>query len=550
MTDSGGQVTGKPPTVEAQLDATREMLRVSEEHFQLLVESVRDYAIFLLDPVGRVASWNVGAERIKGYTAEQIVGHHFSEFYLAEEIASGKCEMELEVAAREGRFEDEGWRKRKDGTLFWANVVITALHDKTNRLIGYAKVTRDLTERRNAELERIRLAEEKKAREASETANRAKDDFIAHVSHELRTPLNAILGWARLLGAGLEDTRREQANKTIERNADAMRQLIDDLLDMSRIVSGKMRLEIETVDLPLVIHGAIESVRLAAEAKNIGLTADVAGSAPMLGDATRLQQVVWNLLSNAVKFTDRGGSVTLGLEIEREKANAIIRVTDTGAGISADSFSRVFEAFWQENTGPTRGGRGLGLGLAITREIVELHGGHVEVESEGIGRGSTFRVTLPLAGQQPHRPREASLPPPEPSAIALPDLSGIRVVVVEDEPDARELIRTVLESSGALIRSAGDAAEALALFDDEPPDVLLSDIGLPGAGGYDLIRRIRARPPERGGAVPAAAMTAYARSEDRVKALAAGFMIHIAKPVEPAEVAVIVAALAKNGSRR
>ncbi|MBS2011346.1 MAG: PAS domain S-box protein [Deltaproteobacteria bacterium] len=540
------------PTVEAELDETRELLRVSEEHFRLLVESVRDYAIFLLDPRGRVASWNGGAERIKGYGASDIIGHHFSEFYPPEDIAAGKCEMELDVASRVGRFEDEGWRKRKDGTYFWANVVITALRDeKTGALVGFAKVTRDLTERRRAEDERIRLAEERKAREASETANRAKDDFIAHVSHELRTPLNAILGWARLLSSGLDETRREQATKTIERNADAMRQLIDDLLDVSRIISGKMRLQVEPVDLALVIERGLDAVKLAAEAKTIRLTTNIDGeTAAIRGDAGRLQQVVWNLLSNAVKFTDRGGRVTLGLHVDRENDSAVIEVEDSGVGIAPASLPLVFDTFWQDASGPSRGGRGLGLGLAISRKIVELHGGHIEAASEGLGRGARFRVVLPLSSEPVERVTEAAPPARDTPKEQLPRLDGVRVLVVEDEADARDLLRLVLQMCGADVRTAGSVGEALAAFEEQVPDVLLSDIGLPGRDGYDLIRKVRARTADAGGLVPAAAMTAFARSEDRVRALAAGFVMHIAKPVEPTEVAMIVAALASNRPRR
>lgn len=540
------------PTVEAELDETRELLRVSEEHFRLLVESVRDYAIFLLDPRGRVASWNGGAERIKGYGAGEVIGRHFSDFYPPEDIAAGKCEMELDVASRVGRFEDEGWRKRKDGTYFWANVVITALRDtETGALVGFAKVTRDLTERRRAEDERIRLAEERRAREASETANRAKDDFIAHVSHELRTPLNAILGWARLLSSGLDERRREQATKTIERNADAMRQLIDDLLDVSRIISGKMRLQVEPVDLALVIERGLDAVKLAAEAKSIRLTTNIdAETAAIRGDAGRLQQVVWNLLSNAVKFTDRGGRVTLRLRVDHENDSAVIEVEDSGIGIAPASLPLVFDTFWQDASGPSRGGRGLGLGLAISRKIVELHGGHVEAASEGLGRGAKLRVVLPLSSERIDRDTEANTPALEPSREKLPKLDGVRVLVVEDEADARDLVRLVLQTCGADVRTAGSVGEALDAFDEQVPDVLLSDIGLPGRDGYDLIRRVRARAADAGGLVPAAAMTAFARSEDRVRALAAGFVMHTSKPVEPTEVAMIVAALASNRPRR
>ncbi len=534
--------------VDVKLVEARQSLLASEENFRLLVDSVRDYAIFLLTPTGFVASWNTGAKRIKGYEADEIVGRHFSEFYVDEDVRAGKCEHELEVATREGRFEDEGWRKRKDGSLFWANVIITALHDPSGRLVGFAKVTRDLTERRRAEDQRVRLAQEQKAREAADAANRAKDDFLAHVSHELRTPLNAILGWARLLATGTDEERRSRATKTIERNAEAMRQLIDDLLDVSRIISGKMRLEVEPVDLPLVIERAIESVRLGADAKEIHLALALeVGTAPVMGDASRLQQVIWNLLSNAVKFTPKGGRIAVTLRA-LDKSAAEVVVTDSGIGIREEAIPNVFDPFWQASSGPSRGGRGLGLGLAITKKLVELHGGRVEVESAGEGKGTAFTVTLPLVSNP--RGTKPSSEPSEPDTSSRPRLDGIRVLLVEDEVDARELVRVVLEECGATVTMAGSADEALAALTTEVPDVLLSDIGLPGESGFDRMRRVRALPPDKGGRVPAAAMTAYARTEDRLKAIAAGFLVHVAKPVEPSEVAMVVAALAQKDDER
>jgi PAS domain S-box-containing protein len=537
-------------TPNEALDDARASLRATEEHFRLLVESVRDYAIFLLDPKGRVASWNAGAERIKGYLAAEILGRHFSVFYPEEDVRGGKCEMELEVAGREGRFEDEGWRVRKDGARFWANVVITALRDRSGRLIGFAKVTRDLTERRQAEEERVRLIAEQKAREAADAANRAKDEFIAHVSHELRTPLNAILGWARLLSAGLDEERAKRAIATIERNADAMTQLIDDLLDVARIISGKMRLEVEPLDVALVIERALDSVKLAADAKGIRFQVMLdSASSPVVGDAGRLQQVIWNLLSNAVKFTPKAGRITVLLR--RLHSSVEVVVQDTGQGVAAEKLDHVFEPFWQESRGPTLGGRGLGLGLAISRNLVELHGGTISVESEGEGRGTTFTITLPLATVRPGpRGSRSTHVEHEGAAVGLPQLAGLRVLAVEDEPDARDLVRSVLETAGCVVTTAGSVLEALVAIEREVPDVLVSDIGLPGETGYDLMRRVRALPPERGGLIPAAAITAYARGEERLTALAAGFIIHVAKPVDPKELVMVVAALASHLPRK
>ncbi len=877
-------------------------LEESERRLRLLVESVRDYAIFMLDPTGVVTSWNLGAERIKGYKAEEIIGQHFSRFYPDEDVAAGKCERELEGAIRDGRFEDEGWRIRKDGSSFWANVVITTLRDTSGEVVGFAKVTRDLTERRRAEDERVRLAEQaaalraadkmagllarlhslagalgaaatpdevaktivergaealqastaalalpvegelelaatqgldeetvaawrrfapdnrtpvgdayrlaaaqwiddpqdlaqrypdaaraalhppgvaalplvagdrvlgvvsfrfpaprrfepnerallqamavhmaqaldrsqayarevalrgrmdtlgrvsevlagalttedvaavivdqgmsaagadtctlyaydegagtldligergcnpavlerirritatsgnftymqlatgepawaetpeeyaalfpaltsmktegpraqafwsvplmaerrcigllgmgfraprrfasaergfvttfsrqcaqallraqgleaeraarvqaQSARRAADVANRAKDEFLAVVSHELRTPLNAIMGWARMMASpDFDEHRRPRAVETIERNAVAMAQLIEDLLDMSRIISGKMRLEVQRVDIARTVEAAIESVQPAADARDIRLTRAVEPMLPSVsGDPTRLQQVAWNLLSNAVKFTPRGGTVDVAMR--QAESYLEIAVTDTGKGIAPSFLPHVFEAFRQEEGGPAHPRGGLGLGLAITRQLVELHGGKIEARSEGEGRGSTFIVCLPVgATPVPGQPRPSSRPPlpiPRP-----PQLQGLRVLVVDDEEDARQLVKAVLEDCGCIVMIAGSVDQALEAFEHDVPNMLISDIGMPGRDGYELIRRVRALPRDKGGDVPAAALTGYARAEDRRQLLNSGYSMHIAKPVEPAELVAVVVSLTRFAS--
>lgn len=535
----------KPATpLAADLERARSSSEVREQTFRLLVESVRDYAIFMLDPKGLVASWNPGAQRIKQYRAEEIIGSHFSRFYPEEDVKAGKCQMELEGAAAEGRFEDEGWRVRKDGSRFWANVVITAVRDPSGTLVGFAKVTRDLTERKQAEEERIRLAIEQKAREAAEASNRAKDDFLAHVSHELRTPLNAILGWSRLLVTGLDAERSRRATETVQRNAAVMVKLIDDLLDVSRMMGGRMRLDAVAVDLALLIERAIDSVRLAAEAKGVALASHLDSHSPVLGDAERLQQVIWNLLTNAVKFTPSGGQITVTLRSTTE--SVMIDVADTGRGMSSSSLAHIFDAFWQEHRGPVAGGRGLGLGLAIARNIVALHGGKIEASSEGEQKGSTFTVTLPIGepASRSEGPREA----PDDSPLTA-SFAGIRVLVVEDDEDTRELVCEVLRKAGCAVTAAANVSDAMAEFTAAPPDILLSDIGLPGEDGHDLIRKVRALPAERGGRVPAAAITAYTRAEDRWKALGAGYMLHVPKPVDPNELVMVVSALSLHVAR-
>ena len=295
---------------------TEEGLRRSEERFRLLIEGVKDYAIFMIDPRGYIESWNMGAEKIKGYKADEIIGKHFSIFYPEEEIQRDKPGYELKVAAEVGRFEDEGWRIRKDGSRFWANVVITALRDKEGTLRGFGKVTRDLTDRKQAEEERLKLAREQVTRAEAEAANRAKDEFLATVSHELRTPLNAIVGWGRMIrNTKMDEKGLAHALDIIERNAKLQAQLIDDLLDVSRIISGKLRLTVMPVELPPVIEAALDVIRPAAEAKNIRLQVMLDSNAGLVsGDPDRLQQVIWNLLSNAVKFTQKGGRVQITLE--------------------------------------------------------------------------------------------------------------------------------------------------------------------------------------------------------------------------------------------
>jgi PAS domain S-box-containing protein len=853
---------------------------VTEEHFRLLVETVRDYAIFLLDPGGRVATWNEGARRIKGYEASEIVGKHFSVFYPQEDVKSGKCDRELIVAASAGRLEDEGWRVRKDGSRFWANVVITALRDAAGTLVGYAKITRDLTERRHAEDERVRLAaleeahrvkdellrreqdarraaedaytaldvtlksigdgvittdeqglvtmmnpvaeeltgwtaedargqplrsvfaivnevtrrevespvdhvlregrtvglanhtvllrrgggetaiadsgapvrgadgkihgvvlvfrdataerrdeihrtflveitqvlsssldyretlrrvariavpafadwcgvdlvepgsprpvqaavahsdptkaemarewaskyppdpdaprgaphvirtgqaelypdipdellvqsavdeehlrilralhfrsavivpitdgnrirgamtlvysesgrsyseddlrlleevgrragvaienarlfsEAQDARAQADAANRAKDEFLATVSHELRTPLTAILGWARILVThSVEESKRAKGLDAIERNAIAMAQLVEDLLDVSRIVSGKLRLDVASVDLAPVLRAAIDVVRPAADAKQLRLECDFAKDVGRVrGDAGRLQQVVWNLLSNAVKFTPSGGLVSV--KLRPVDASAEITVSDTGKGIPGSFLPHVFDPFRQADGSISRLSGGLGLGLSISRHLVELHGGRIEARSEGEGRGASFALRIPVAPPGAFSPlpaRIAESHAPGPGASGAPLLTGARVLVVDDDADARELLQTVLEGRGATVRTAASVDEATQMFERDRPDVLLSDIGMPDKNGVDLIRWLRALPHHQGGDIPAVALTAYARVEERQRVLDAGFDQHVPKPVDPSQLVSVVATLAGSKAPR
>jgi PAS domain S-box-containing protein len=811
--------------------------------FRLLVESVLDYAIFLLDPEGRVTSWNVGAARLKGWRADEIIGQHFSIFYPEQpDVRAALCARELDDAARTGRFEVEGWRVRKDGSRFWANVLITALRDHTGSLVGFAKVTRDMTERRRAveearaslattlhgigeaviaadatgnvtimnpvaekltgwtideargkplrvvfhvidedtrrivespvdrvlrdgvvvglsthtllvsrdgvetpiqdsgapirddegnmcgvvlvfrdatiearqgarraflaeataslaasldyretfarvaevfvprladwcvvygfeegdpapvclaashvdrtkselvrqlaaippspfslpgvvdalhtgrsdhhpivtdamlaewisDPDRLRMvrqlriasmlvvpltvgrrvaaaavlvysdsgrrydgddvgfveemgqraavaienarlyAMEQRARSLADASSRMKDEFLATVSHELRTPLTSILGWGAMLERhDAPEERKARALSAVLRNARAMNKIIDELLDVSRIVSGKMRVDFGVVELPVLLQGALDAVRPAAETREIQLVQHVEPGLPVIrGDAARLQQVVWNLLSNAVKFTPCGGDVSVRLS--RAESHVAITVRDSGVGIDARFLPHVFDAFRQADASITRATGGLGLGLAIVRNIVERHGGRVEAASEGHGLGSTFTVSLPIPGIVPRSTddRDETGLPRAGELVLNARLDGVRVLVVDDV-DTRELLVETLAPCGAVVTGVSSVREAMAEFARRAPDVLVSDIGMPGESGLDLMRRVRALPPDSGGLVPAAALTAYARDDDRRAVLGAGFQLHIPKPIDPIELCVLVATLAR-----
>ncbi len=538
-----------------QRRAHEEELRRSEERFRLLVEGVSEYAIFLLDPNGRVATWNVGAERIKGYSASEIIGQHFSIFYPAEVKESGWTEHELRVAAEKGSFVDTGWRVRKDGTAFWANVTITALRDDGGRLIGYAKLTRDMTETKRVEAMELSsqqrdemLEAERSARIAAQRATRLKDEFLATLSHELRTPLNAILGWTQIvlrgeLPNGPEAHRR--AMEIIDRNARAQVQLIDDLLDLSRIMTGKIRLDLQQVSFTSVVQAAVDSAMPAADAKDIRLKTMLGASHDIISaDSARLQQVVWNLLTNAIKFTPKGGQVHV--IIQRVNSHVELSVSDTGIGIPESYLAHVFDRFSQRDSSITRTYGGLGLGLAICKQLVELHGGSIRAASEGEGRGASFFVHLPLSIVQLEAESAPRLHPTADAGSAdtqsLPSLDGVHVFTVDDEPDARHLLRTVLEARGAKVTSFASAEEALAALKTSRPSVLVCDIGMPKTDGYQLIRSLRALEP-RGERIPAVALTAFARAEDRKRSLVAGYQAHLAKPFDVSEFILVIANL-------
>ncbi|HEY6723564.1 MAG TPA: PAS domain S-box protein [Polyangiaceae bacterium] len=838
-----------------------ENLRRTEERFRLLVDNVGDYAIYMLDPEGRVTTWNLGAERMKGYTAGEIIGQSFSRFFPEEDAKAGKPAREIAEARAQGRFEDEGWRVRKDGTRFWANAILTSLRSAQGELVGFAKITRDLTPMKEKERAERRVLTEQAAREAAEAgerrvreseeryralsrrfeivlegvadgitvqdrtgrvvyantaaarscgfktgaelvatppteivarfevrdsdgepfpiekfparrvlageegsgavlqvrerasarewwvlirssavldeqgapdlaitiwhdvtaerqkdrnarylaeltaalggsldtdemlgrlagslvpgladwcsvylvegaclrnvttahsdpakarasaeyqrrfppspdhagrvwavlrsgtaevfnditpeillgatndpeavaflgslgmraaaivplrvrdrvlgavtlistssrrrfeasdlalfeelgrragvaidnarlykaaqasakaaeeASRAKDEFLATVSHELRTPLNAVLGWAAMLRHRPVDASIAKPIEVIYRNSQAQAKIIEDILDVSRIITGKLRIEPKPMDLVAIARDTIEVVRPSADAKRLRIEFEAETEVCLIvADGERIQQVAWNLLSNAIKFTDAG---VIKVAVRQEGSKFTLTVSDTGKGIPPEFMPFVFDRFRQADSSITRRMGGRGLGLALVRHIIELHGGRVAVTSDGPGTGATFKVTLPVRAIMPPQPTPVPEPVARPQATAAPTLTGIRVLVVDDEPDARDLLQAVLVEGGALVAAARSGAEGLEELRRFRPDVLVSDIGMPDEDGYAFLRKVRALPPGEGGAVPAIALTAYAREEDRMRAIAAGYMTHLAKPVDP-----------------
>jgi signal transduction histidine kinase/CheY-like chemotaxis protein len=422
---------------------------------------------------------------------------------------------------------------------------ISPIKDLTGKIIGASKIARDITDQIKYEEERESLLNsERAARSEAERASQLKDEFLATLSHELRTPLNAILGWSQLLSLNPDAMELREGLDAIHRNARTQTQLIEDLLDMSRIISGKVRLDIQSADLVEVIDAAFEAVRLSAEAKEIRLRKILDFDAgPVLGDPTRLQQVVWNLLSNAIKFTPKGGSVDVLLE--RVNSHLEITVHDSGVGIKPEFLPSVFERFRQADASTTRSYGGLGLGLSIVKHLVELHGGTVRAKSPGEGQGASFIVSLPLApirrGEKREHPKAPRAPMFDCQEVSL---EGIKVLLVDDEPDARALISRLLMQCKAEVVACPTADEGLEKAKTFRPDVVISDIGMPGKDGYQFIRELRQIARDIGKTFPAVALTAFARSEDRTRAMMAGYQVHLAKPIEPQELLATVGSLA------
>lgn len=508
-----------------------------------IIESADD-AIITKTLDGVITSWNKGAERIFGYTPDEAIGQPVSML-----IPADHADEEPNIIARLRRGDRiehyETVRVRKDGTLVDISLTVSPIVGADGTILGASKIARDISEGKRAAKESERLYLEAQA------SNRLKDEFLATVSHELRTPLTSILGWASLLRSGkVPAAEVTKYLDTIERNARAQAQLIDDLLDVSRIISGKIRVDVRSLDPNSFIEAAIEAVKPAAEAKGIRLQKIMdTGVVSVSGDPVRLQQVVWNLLSNAIKFTPKGGRVQIRLE--RVNSHIEIIVSDNGMGISPEFLPYVFDRFRQADQRTTRHHSGLGLGLAIVRHLVELHGGSVRAESPGEGQGSTFTVQLLVSPVYESNDSEDRVHPAARDTLPsyeCPDrLDGLRVLVVDDETDTQDLLRAGLDQCGAEVMTTGTAHEALEAMENSEFDVLISDIGMPGQDGYDLIRLVRALPAESGGKIPAIALTAYARTSDRMQALRAGYQMHLPKPVELVELVAVVASIVRRG---
>ncbi|HEY2102715.1 MAG TPA: PAS domain S-box protein [Chthoniobacterales bacterium] len=622
----------------------------ASEQFRLIIEGVSDYAIFMLDTDGKIVTWNIGAERIKGYPAEEIIGHHFSEFYAAEDVAARKPEQELERAKADGRVESEGWRRRKDGSRFWASAVITALHDKTGKLVGYAKVTRDLTDRKMAEerlrqseeqfrrlvdgveeyaiymldpsgrvatwnsgaekikryraneiigksfvcfytpedvaagkpqhnlqmarkhghirdqglrvrkdgsvfqaevvitavsddegnlrgfskvtrdiTEQVRTREMEAAKIAAEKASQAKDDFLAALSHELRTPLTPALAAASYLVHNAAKLPPEFGNdlEIIRRNIQLEARLIDDLLDLTRITRGKLELQLGRVDAHSAISDGLQMAKEQIKEKGLSLSTALKAERHFIrADAIRIQQVFWNLINNAVKFTGPGGNIQIGTRND-EKGNFIFEIADNGIGIEPGRRQKLFDAFEQGERSVTRQFGGLGLGLAIAKNLVDLHHGTISAMSEGLSQGATFTVTLealPFAGNEV----------PESEAPKRPQ-KPLNILVVEDHGDTRQTLARLLGHFGHQIVVADSVETAMKAFRSQRFDALVSDIGLPDGTGYEIIKQAKRRYP-----IKSIALTGFGMEEDVRKSKAAGFDFHLTKPVDFAELRTVL----------
>jgi len=501
----------------------------------------------------RVSRWSESAERLFGWKADEVIGKHVNEwrFVFADDVDAVALVTNRQREGVEVHGVQRNRNYTRNGEILFCEWYNSVLHDDRGKLVSVLSLVLDVTARQSAEEERAAsLVRERDARRHAEEADRLKDEFLATLSHELRTPLTSILGWASMIRNGeVEGPNVPRAIETIERNARSQARLIDDLLDVSRIITGNLRLDLHPLNLAPIVEAALDALRPTADVKGIRLqTRFVPEECLVKGDPNRLRQVIWNLLSNAIKFTQRGGSVSVDLTCV--ELTACLTVNDTGEGISAEFLPYVFDRFRQAEGSISRKQGGLGLGLAVVRHLVELHGGTIRAQSDGLGHGSVFTVDLPLAQERrdpakaEERRREVERRRSRSGAVRL---DGLHVLLVEDDDDSRKLLGTMLKRYGAKVTSTKSAKEALGVFDGELPDLLISDIGMPDEDGYELIRKLRSAPPDKGGLTPAIALTGYASRKDRERALAAGYHQHIAKPVEQSDMIAAIAALVGRG---
>ncbi|MEB3150244.1 MAG: ATP-binding protein [Sphaerospermopsis sp.] len=566
LLDKNSELLGFNLTVQEVTDkkCIEKALRHSEERYRSLIEATSQIIWDTLAE-GELVTPQPGWSAFTGQSFDEYQGWGWLNAVHPDDRANTASVWSNAVAKR-CLYEVEHRLRRYDGEYRYMSVRAVPVFERDGRIREWVGVHTDITYRKQAEVEREELlAREQAARAQAEAANRVKDEFLAVLSHELRSPLNPILGWTKMLQTGkLSPQKTQEALTVIERNAKLQTQLIEDLLDVSRILQGKFSLNIELIDLEPTIFNALETIGLAAQAKSINLVFKVAGDAyqvfdeeeftklksqtsnpqfKLMADATRLQQVFWNLLSNAVKFTPDGGRVEVHLEEVNRQAR--ITVTDTGKGISPEFLPHVFDYFRQSDSATTRKFGGLGLGLAIAKQLVELHGGTVTAISPGEGKGATFTVNLPLLETDYLTGEQGNM---SLAGVDLQNLERVKILIVDDDTDSRELIAFVLTEEGAIVTQAASAFAALEIFSKSMPDILVSDIGMPEMDGYGLIRQIRTLPKDKGGDIPAVALTAYAGEYDEQQALNAGFQKHITKPVDPLELTRILTELTKEKS--
>ena len=540
--DASGEIVGASK-IARDLSRT-ERIQSDARRLAAIVDSSDD-AIVGKNLNGIVTSWNAAAERMFGYSADEMIGRSVR-LVIPEDRQHEEDEVLRRMRLGQRLDHYETIRRRKDGSLFPVSLTISPVCNEQGAVIGASKIARDVTERARADQERRRLLEIARA------TNRLKDEFLATLSHELRTPLNAIAGYSRMMQTGLlRGDKQERAIDTIVRNASSLTQMIEDVLDVSRIVSGKVRLQLRAVELSEIVREAVATAQPAADAKGIRVDVLVDPRGTLVsGDPDRLRQVLWNLCSNAVKFSERGGRVQVRLQ--RVADHVELTVTDDGIGIAPEFLPYLFERFSQADAGTNRVHGGLGLGLAISRHLVELQGGCISAHSDGPSRGATFRIELPVRSMSSTL-TEQSWPSPvthgSEKAPVVPDLNGVQILVVDDDQDALALSREILEATGATVTTADSGPEALEKLRRGRADVLITDLAMPRMDGFELIEQIRSCEDIGVRGIPAAALTAFARSEDRVRALHSGFQVHLSKPIDPAELMAAAATLARRAQR-